>query len=931
MTDSHDHLGPDLASLSMLELFRMEAENQCAALTADLLALERDPAASDLLESLMRAAHSLKGAARIVDLTPAVHVAHAMEDLLVSAQKGERSLQQEDIDRLLAGVDLLAGCAKVAEQEIVEWWQERRAEVETLVASLAGQGAGPPSAKPETPLPVSEPPPVKEPSPPRAKTKPRPGIEELGGLSVFDLFRAEAESQSAILEAQVQAWRERPEDTSCLEALIRGTHAIKGAARVVDFQGAARVAGALEKAFLACQRSRLPPGPALEGILGSGLRLLAGCSQLPDGSGAAWTAAHQEAVEQLETAVSGLASGQAAVQPAAPAAAPAPEPVQPELVRQPPADKPAPLPVRAGEAAGERALRVSAEAMNRLMGLAGEVLVESRWLPVFSQRMLGIKRRQDEVARLLGLARELALDDASRAQRLRRVDELRRKLDSCRAALHEGLAEIEDHARRSTETSHRLYREVVASRMRPFSEGVQGFPRMVRDVARELGKKVSLDIVGLDTLVDRDILEKIESPLNHLIRNAIDHGLESPEARLAAGKPEEGTIRLEARHSSGMLNIVVADDGRGVDLEGLRSAIVSRGKASAEMAAAMREAELLDFLFLPNFSTKETVSKISGRGVGLDVVHTVVHEVRGVVRASTRFGKGTTFELQLPLTLSVMRALLVEIAGEPYALPLVAIDRILRLPRSELRQVEGRQYFSLLDRRIGLVAGRQVLEKEGEVPEVDELPVIVLSDRFNQYGFLVDRFLRVSDLVVQALDPRLGKIKNISSAALLEDGGPVLIMDVEDVVRSMDLLISGDRLRPITERQHGGRTRRVKRILVADDSITVREVERKLLSAKGYDVDVAVDGMDAWNTVRNGGYDLVVTDVDMPRLDGIELVHLVKKDANLRLLPVIIVSYKDRKEDRQRGLEAGADYYLTKGSFQDETLVQAVETLIGEP
>ncbi len=494
----------------------------------------------------------------------------------------------------------------------------------------------------------------------------------------------------------------------------------------------------------------------------------------------------------------------------------------------------------------------------------------------------------------------------------------------------EALTEIEDHARRVTEISHRLYREVISNRMRPFSDGIQGFPRMVRDVARELGKDVRLDIVGAETLVDRDILEKIEAPLNHLLRNAIDHGLEMPEEREGLGKPQKAVIRLEARHSSGMLNIIVADDGHGVNLDLIRESVVEKGLVAADIAADLSETELLDFLFLPNFSTKKTVSKVSGRGVGLDVVHSVVTEVRGVVRGSTKGGQGTRFEMLLPLTLSVMRALLVEINKEPYAFPMVAIDRVLQLPEEQLKEVEGRQYFALNNQRIGLVSARQILEKEQGPKQSVDLSIIVLSDRFNQYGLIIDRFLGIRDLVVQALDPRLGKLKDISSAALLEDGSPVLIVDVEDLVRSMDGLISVNRLQRII-RSGPEVEKKMKRILVVDDSITVREVERKMLSARGYDVDVAVDGMDAWNTLRQGGYDLIVTDVDMPRMNGIELVTLIKNDARLKSLPVIIVSYKDRQEDRNRGLEAGADYYLTKGSFQDETLARAVEDLIGGP
>jgi two-component system sensor histidine kinase and response regulator WspE len=396
------------------------------------------------------------------------------------------------------------------------------------------------------------------------------------------------------------------------------------------------------------------------------------------------------------------------------------------------------------------------------------------------------------------------------------------------------------------------------------------------------------------------------------------------------GKPEKGTIQLEARHSAGMLSITVRDDGRGIDLEKLRKTVVKKKLCGTDMAAELSEHELLEFLFLPNFSTKKSVSKVSGRGVGMDVVHSVINEVRGKIRSSTKLGEGSSFELQLPLTLSVLRALLTEINSEPYAFPLVSIDHVLQLTPDQIQEVEGRQYFTFNEKRIGVVSAQQVF-KTSTPSEVsgEYIYVIVFSDRLNLYGLTIDKLLGVRDLVVQRIDPRLGKVKDINAASILEDGTPVLIIDVEDVLRSLDQLISGNRLMRIGSDEDIDRT--VKRILVADDSITVREVERKMLASIGYEVDVAVDGMDAWNTVRANHYDLVVSDIDMPRMNGFELVSLIKEDANLRNIPVIIVSYKDREEDRNRGLEVGADYYLTKGSFQDKALINAVIDLIGEP
>ncbi|HTJ92538.1 MAG TPA: response regulator, partial [Pararobbsia sp.] len=422
-----------------------------------------------------------------------------------------------------------------------------------------------------------------------------------------------------------------------------------------------------------------------------------------------------------------------------------------------------------------------------------------------------------------------------------------------------------------------------------------------------------------------------DAPLGHLIRNALDHGIEPEAQRIAAGKPAEGTVTIEARHSAGKLQITVADDGAGIDLEALRAAIVRRGHANADTAAQLSDAELVEFLFLPGFSMRNEVTDVSGRGVGLDVVQNMVRQVRGTLRIVQAPGQGTRFVLQLPLTLSVMRSLLVSIGDEPYAFPLASVTRAVDLPRSRIDVLEGRQHFAMDGQRIGLVSARQVLDTEGTAALPDPVHVVVIGDDRHAYGLVVDRFLGERMLVVQPLDARLGKVRDITAGALMENGDPVLIVDIDDLLRSVEKIVSAGALDKVGRDDVLDGTARHKRVLVADDSLTVRELERKLLANRGYDVTVAVDGMDAWNALRSDTFDLIVTDVDMPRMDGIELVTMIRRDAVLKALPIMIVSYKDREEDRQRGLDAGADYYLAKGSFHDEALVDAVRDLIGEP
>ena len=335
----------------------------------------------------------------------------------------------------------------------------------------------------------------------------------------------------------------------------------------------------------------------------------------------------------------------------------------------------------------DRVVRITAESLTRLLALAGEALVQSHRFPPLVESLWRLKGKQTGLLESLrGLEDHIDQEENVLAVKGReRLSKVKVQANQCLQKLGETVEAIEEFARQSEVLSSRLHQEVLASRMRPLADGIRGFPRLVRDLARELGKTARFEVVGETTGVDRDILDRLESPLNHLIRNAVDHGLELPQEREAAGKNAVGTIRLEARHRAGMLQIILSDDGRGIDLERLRAKVVERELTTAAIAAKLNESELLEFLFLPGFSTKDKVTEVSGRGVGLDVVHNMVRGVGGLVRANARPAKGTRFVLQLPITVSVIRALLVEVAGEPYAFPLSRIDRIFMLERKEVR------------------------------------------------------------------------------------------------------------------------------------------------------------------------------------------------------------------------------------------------------
>ncbi|HDR9027801.1 hybrid sensor histidine kinase/response regulator [Burkholderia vietnamiensis] len=860
----------DLSHLSLLELYREETRTQTQALSERLLVLEaREPDAA-ALDACMRAAHSLKGAARIVGVPPGVDIAGRMEECFVAAQAGAIALSAAHVDVLLAGVDLLLRVADPDAPPV------SAAEIDAFALALT-------SADAAQAVPVAADVPASA-------------------------------SASAPVSAPTSAAPQRGYDGAVNEPVDAGAATPPHAAQPYVAQPYATPARATP--LHAEQPYAMPPYAA------------APHSTQPHAAQLNATPPYEAAPHATQPyATPAHAMQPHAEQPyATPPYAAAPHATPPPATDPPHAAQAAATATATATAAMRR---VRADTLNRLLSLSGESLVESRWLKPFAESMLRVKRAQRDAARSLDLLYERFADDLD-AGALASMNEVRHMLNDLQRALAERMDEFDRFERRSTHIAEQLYDEALQCRMRPFGDATRAYPRIVRDLARSLGKQVRFSIVGEGTQVDRDILDLLDAPLGHLLRNAIDHGVEPPDVRRARGKPADARVTLEARHSAGSLLVSVIDDGPGVDLDALRAAVVRQRLTDDETAARLSDAELLEFLLLPGFSMRDAVTDVSGRGVGLDAVQEMVRGVRGAVRIFNEPGVGMRFVLQLPLTLSVIRSLLVEVGGEPYAFPLAHVRRTLELAHDDIDVLEGQPHFPFDGRRAGLVAAHQLLDAGASDAARATTAVVVVGGEPELYGVAVDRFLGERMLVVQPLDSRLHKIQNIAAGALLENGDPVLIVDVEDLIRSVDKLVRGGQLATLSRDPQRALGERRRRVLVVDDSLTVRELERKLLEKRGYDVTVAVDGMDGWNAVRSDAFDLVVTDVDMPRMDGIELVMLIKGDPALKRVPVMIVSYKDRDEDRRRGLDAGADYYLAKSSFHDEALLDAVHDLIGD-
>ena len=885
----------------MLDLFFLEAQGQLSVLKEGLNALAENSDSTKEIDSLLRASSSLKAAAKLASLDGIFKVALAQESVFTKLSQEKLTLLDIHISIIHNSLELFSDFINTEIESAEDWLIKNNDNLIQIEHELSL-------------VTQSE---IKKDS----KQPPKNTIS-LADLSMLELFRLEAETQTNSLHESLLELDSSPSNLSIIEKLMRAAHSLKGAARMVGLDTVVKIAHILEDIFVAAQKTELELTYEDMDILLISVDILAEASKSTNQNYNKWEEEKKSNINELLTALNAVLTNSVKT------------PLSFSLERKhdnfiTTTDSDL-LPDNVETESSDNIVRVSTQSLNRLQGLSGEALVETRWLSPFSDSLLQVKKKQAELISTLDRLRDQLFDLDVDEYVFDLMNSAHTKANNCRDLISKRLTDLETYDRRSNSLSHRLNREVLQARMRPFSDGIQGLQRLVRDVSHTLNKEVKLDIRGLATQVDRDILEKLQAPLNHMIRNAIDHGIESPEEREKAGKNKTGTIRLEAMHNAGMLSIIIQDDGRGIDLEALRNKVVSQGLVTNDMADALSESELLDFMFLPNFTTRDNVTEISGRGVGLDVVHSVIHELRGQIRSSSDFGNGLKFQLNLPLTLSVVRALMVNISGEPYAFPLARIDQTIKINKQDIETMEGRQYFTFGNRNIGLITSHQILEISEKPSFDEEISIVILGDRINSYGIVVDKLLGERNLVVHTLDPRLGKIQDISSASLTEDGTPLLIFDIDDLLRSIDLLLSGGRLNKLEKNEEHVQRITSKRILIVDDSITVREVERNLLQSKGYQVEVAVDGMDGWNAARTSEYDLIVSDIDMPRMNGFEFVSKMKTDDRVKDIPIIIVSYKDREEDRQRGLEVGADYYLTKGSFHDETLVEAVVELIGE-
>lgn len=474
--------------------------------------------------------------------------------------------------------------------------------------------------------------------------------------------------------------------------------------------------------------------------------------------------------------------------------------------------------------------------------------------------------------------------------------------------------------------SNGLQEEIRTLRLVPAANLLSTIPRYVRDLSQELNKKVTLKIIGEEVKLDKMVLEKLKDPIIHILRNSIDHGIEPPEIRQSLGKPEVGQIEITIREEGGKIHISISDDGAGIDLNKVIDLAKRKNLVSTSELEKMSEKQSLELIFRQGFSTKEIITDISGRGIGLDIVKTNIANLNGQLNLQTEIGKGTLFDLSVPLTLASERGLVIACANQFFVIPISSIHSVLAIQANDIFNVEGIQSIMLADHPVSLHRLSVILDLETrELNPQEQLFAVVLTIGWNTIAILVDQIIGERDIVIKPLTSPLTNALCVAGGTLSDTNKVMMVLNPNDLIK---IAGQSSETKPIFTYSDKTKVMIKPSILVVDDSITTRTLEKNILESKNYDVTVAVNGKEAWDLLQTQSFSLLITDIVMPIMDGFTLTEQVKQNEKLRGLPVIIVTSLDSDAEKKRGIDVGADAYLVKNEFESGALLDIVEQLV---
>ncbi len=704
----------------------------------------------------------------------------------------------------------------------------------------------------------------------------------------IDQFKTETRERIQTLSLGLLKLEKNPSDRELLNSMMREAHSIKGGAGMMGYKRIADITHKMEDGLQRALNGQITLTKTCFEMLFKCLDAVEPLLQ----DKVTWNdrGINRDFTEDLCVLAEKIFSGnfkgeipptvEAAVACAVPEAPLASEPEAP----LPPASEPA-APV-------EDSVRVDIEKLNRLINLSGELLISKIRLEELSKNLLEKAEAQGEAYGVFsGVVKDLtAVTD--------RIDLLTENMQD----------------------------EMMKVRMLPVAYLFNTFPRAMRDLAQSKGKGIDLVIEGQETHLDKAILDEMKVPLMHLLRNSVDHGIESPEERIRQNKPAVGKICLSATQEGSQVVIAVTDDGRGIDVAKVKEIAVAKGLVSRENIQSMVDEQVFQLLFAPGFSTSEEVTEISGRGVGLDVVRETVIRLKGMVEVSSDPSLGTSFIIRLPLTLAITKSLLVMAGSDTYAIPVDSVIETVRIDLDNLKTVETKDVITVRGHILPVVKLHDIfgLPAKG-ILEKKFFPVLIVQSVEKRVGLLVDELIGRQEIISKSMGDPLKHVKHISGATILGSGKVVMILDIPSIIHSAE----GGVVRPSEAKPKGAPGKKKKTILLAEDTLTTAMLEKNILESVGYSVVIARDGQEALDKASQEKFDLVISDVLMPRMDGFELVTRLRREKNYKEIPIIIVTTRESDEDKRKGMEAGANAYLLKSDFTSEGLLETIERLLG--
>ena len=901
--------------------FVQEARENLEALNRGMVGLEKNPEDGELLTVLMRAAHTLKGSSRMLNYMDVNQVAHRTEDVLEGIRDGQVAMSAEVGDVLFMALDEIGNCI-----EAIGQGGEGDRDVSGLCQALEELGAG---GEAETDPGTGSAPVSSEAAEPETPAEPETQAEPEADLDTSEFvgsFVQEARENLAALNRGMVELEKAPDDADLLTELMRAAHTLKGTSRMLKFMDINQVAHRTEDVLQGIRDGQVAMSAEAGDVLFMALDEIGTCVEAIASGGRP----EDRDVSGLCRALEDLAGEESAApveahaDPAIPAAPDEPaapprvaiEITEPEARTAAPAAAAAPKPVPADTV--EETLRIGTANLDTVIRLSGEIRISGMRLDhTFSQFA--------EMRRLFR-AFQGDVERCSQRQRVEAgpepvcqgVGAIYARLDDLYRGYREDLAGLE---RMATE----LQEKALDMRMLPLSTLFDVLPRAVRDLSRAVGKEVELVVEGANTRMDKKIIEQLDGPMVHMVRNCIDHGIETPEEREVAGKGRTGTLRIAASQEGDHIAIVIEDDGNGIDLEAVRQKALQKELVAQEEIDRMSDRDVADLVFLPGFSTASIITDLSGRGVGMDVVRSAIEGLKGSVIVDTERGVGTRFALQLPLTLTTTRAMMVECGALSFSIPIGYVTEVVEVEPGAITQVVDREAVSLRDQMIPIADLGQVLGLGGPTRALESCPtVLIVRSGPDHIALTVDSIIDEQDILLKPLPAHLGETPCVSGVCIFGDSQISVVLHVPGLVEAMRTM----RRTPATGSTAPLRSAG-KRILVVDDSLNTREIEKSILEAHGYEVDLAADGVEGLAMALETPYDMVVTDLDMPRMDGFALVERLRNESDHAHTPIVIVTSREQEADRRRGIEVGADAYISKGGFDQSKLIDTIGSLIG--